>query len=227
MLFVKLWAEILRAWMSVSLNTLHAHHTDVYQSSYLLSGRWKEWYKHLRINASLRVPSFARLQTNINTFLSHSAISLSPHVAPLLHSLSPLAAMLPSIIIRRGIYALSTPATTLCSLAPKGQERRGKQNGNNTLSNTQQYTVTLYGYTVHMSAVFIFFICFALIAIWIDTSDPPGFLGFLWFFWFCTTYQVFMFVSLQQQIRIWWHTGWCSANQLCRKIVTMDGWMVE
>ncbi len=117
---------------------LHALHqlspymraTQVYVrvSVCLLSGRWQGWYKHLRINISLKLPPSGRLQTNINTVFSYSAISLSPCIAPL-SSLFSLAAVLPSIIIRRQIDDLSTPATTLCPFnsLERGEERRGEE----------------------------------------------------------------------------------------------------
>ena len=115
--------------MHVRLNALHEmspcmHTTKVYACvcACLLSSRWQEWYNHLRINISLKLQPSAHQQTNINTVFSYSAISLSPCIAPLF-SLFSLSAVLPSIIIRRRIYDLSTPATTLW----RGEERRGEE----------------------------------------------------------------------------------------------------
>ncbi len=92
----------------------------------LLSGRWQERYKHLRINTSVKLPPSAHQRTNINTVFSYSAISLSPCIA-LLFSLFSLTAVLPSIIIRRQTDDLSTPEPTLCPFTPWREERRQEE----------------------------------------------------------------------------------------------------
>ena len=124
----------MRVFRRVLLSALHqmspCEHTTqvnvcVLMCVCLLSGRWQEWYKHLRINISVKLQPSARQQTNINTVFSYSAISLSPCIAPLF-SLFSRSAVLPSIIIRRQTDDLSTPATILCpSFILQKEEKRG------------------------------------------------------------------------------------------------------
>jgi len=75
----------------------------------------------LRINTSLKLPPSARQQTNINRLLLLGYFFIS------LHRCTLLSAVLPSVIIRRRIDDLSTPATTLCPFTLwRGEERRRK-----------------------------------------------------------------------------------------------------